>query len=218
MAPLEIVLEVVSKIRHLRNGETVDSMRRLGIVYPVSYGVSIPQLKEISIDYKGNHSLSLALYEQDIRECKILATMIDDPQQVSGEQIDEWSKHFKNIEIVEQTCSNLFWKADASLSRSIEWCLSDDPLLIKAGLIIAMRKATDPQVKDAAFEAYFDLVENLPNEQEFNYTGYAVGALRQIAYRSENLLAKTHATAIRLAESQSAIKAWIGNQLLFEFD
>jgi 3-methyladenine DNA glycosylase AlkD len=216
MPSIETILEIISKIRQHMNGDTANSMRQMGIIYPINYGVSVTDLKTIAIPYAGNHPLALALFEQDIRECKILASIIDDPKQVSGEQIDKWSNDFKNIEIVEQVCSNLFWKADSSLSRSIEWCLGDNPLLIKAGLIIAMRKATDANTKDAVFEPYFEIIENLPDENEMDFTGYAVGALRQIAARNHSLKEKALKTSMNLANSPSAVKAWIGNQLLFE--
>jgi 3-methyladenine DNA glycosylase AlkD len=216
MPPIETILEVISKIRQLRNGDTANSMRQMGIIYPVNYGVSIPDLKAIAKPHAGDHPLALALFEQDIRECKILASIIDDPKLVGGEQIDRWSNDFNNIEIVEQVCSNLFWKVDCSLSRSIEWCLGENPLLIKAGLIIVMRKASDFETKDTVFEPYFEIIENLPDENELDYTGYAVGALRQIAARNEMLREKALKTALNLANSPSAVKAWIGNQLLFE--
>lgn len=216
MPPIETVLEVISKIRQLRNGDTANSMRQMGIIYPVNYGVSIPDLKTIAKPFTGDHPLALALFEQDIRECKIMASIIDDPKQVNGEQVDRWSNDFNNIEIVEQVCSNLFWKVDCSLSRSIEWCLGENPLLIKAGLIIVMRKASDFETKDTVFEPYFEIIENLPDENELDYTGYAVGALRQIAARNEILNEKALKTSLNLANSPSAVKAWIGNQLLFE--
>jgi 3-methyladenine DNA glycosylase AlkD len=89
-------------------------------------------------------------------------------------------------------------------------------LLIKAGLIIVMRKASDFETKDTVFEPYFEIIENLPDENELDYTGYAVGALRQIAARNEMLNEKALKTSLNLANSPSAVKAWIGNQLLFE--
>ncbi len=218
MASVEIVLEIVSKIRQLRNGDTADSMTRMGIIYPINYGVSIPNLKEIAAEYVGNHDLALTLFEQDIRECKILASLIDDPAKVTGEQIDQWSASFTNIEIVEQVCSNFFWRVEYSLSRSIEWCLGNDSLLIKAGLIIVMRCATDKSIKDGIFEPYFEIIENLPEGNEFDYGNYAVGALRQIAKRSDSLKEKARQTSQNLSNSECDVKAWIGNQLIFELE
>lgn len=218
MVPVEIVLEIVSKIRQLRNGDTADSMTRMGIIYPVNYGVSIPNLKQIAAQYVGNHNLAITLFEQDIRECRILASLIDDPAQVTGEQIDQWSAHFTNIEIVEQVCSNLFWRVEYSLPRSIEWCLGNDPLLIKAGLIITMRCAANREINDGVFEPFFEIIEHLPEGDEFDYGNYAVGALRQIAKRSKTFLEKAQQTSYNLSNSHCDVKAWIGNQLLFEFE
>ncbi len=94
----------------------------------------------------GDHELALELFREEIRECKLLATMIDDPELITGEQLDEWANDFTNPEIVEQVCGNLFWRTGYALSRSIEWCLDDDELFQKAGLLIIARKASDPNV------------------------------------------------------------------------
>lgn len=218
MSSIDKVLEVISKIRQFRNGDTVNSMSRMGIVYPINYGVSIPDLKELASQYIGDHDLAITLFEQDVRECKIIASLIDDPKMVTGEQIDQWSAHFTNTEIVEQVCSNLFWRVEYSLSRSIEWCLGSNPLLIKAGLLIAMKSAANKEVSDSIFAPYFEIIENLPEGEEYSYGNSAVSVIRQIAKRSDALRAKAKDTARNLANSENDIKAWIGNQLLFEFE
>ena len=129
-------MDIIAQIKQRMNGAVVESMRESGIVYKVNYGVTIPELQQIAQPYKGNHDLAIQLFEQDIRECKIIATMIDDPAQVTGDQIDNWCEDFDNVEIVEQVCSNLFWKSDFALPRSYEWCIEDDDLMKKAGLLI----------------------------------------------------------------------------------
>ena len=149
MATLEKVLEIKSQIIHRASGEVAENMRMAGIIYKVNYGVPIPELKELAKPYKGDHDLALELYAEDIRECKILASLIADPERLTGEQIDEWAAEFTNPEIVEQVCGNLFWKSEFALSRSIEWCLSNDELLRKAGLLIIALKASDTAIKES---------------------------------------------------------------------
>ena len=110
MTTLEKVLELKAKVKHLMNAEVADAMRREGIIYKVNYGVSIPELKALAKPYLGDHELALELFREEIRECKLLATMIDDPELITGEQLDEWANDFTNPEIVEKVCGNLFWK------------------------------------------------------------------------------------------------------------
>lgn len=216
MANIETILEIKSLIRHRMNGERADSMRREGIVYKVNYGVSIPELHEIAEAYKGDHDLALELYAEDIRECKLLAAMIDDSQKVTGEQIDDWSNDFDNPEIVEQVCSNLFWKSEYAMSRSIEWCIGDDELFQKAGLLIVARRASDKSIKDSIFEPYVGIIENMAEANGDLIKSAATFALREIGKRSPALRSRVAAAAQRMSESDSETAVWIGNQVLFE--
>lgn len=212
----EKAIDIIAQIKQRMNGAVVESMRESGIIYKVSYGVTIPELKEIALPYKGNHDLAIQLFEQDIRECKIIASLIDDPTQVTGDQIDKWCEDFNNIEIVEQVCNNLLWKSDFALPRSYEWCLDDDELMKKAGLLIIGHRAADTTIKDSIFEPYIRIVEELAETEDEIVSNSAIYALRQIAKRSEELNKKVKQAAVRMSESGFGIANWIGNQLLFE--
>jgi 3-methyladenine DNA glycosylase AlkD len=212
----EKVMEVIARVRQRMNGAVVESMRESGIIYKVSYGVTIPELQQIAQPYKGDHDLAIRLFEEDIRECKIIASMIDDPEKVTGDQIDIWSEEFNNPEIVEQLCNNLLWKSDFALPRSFEWCLEEDALLKKAGLLIAGHRASDSNVKDSVFEPYIYIVEDLAETEDELVSNSAIYALREIAKRSESLKDKVMQAADRMSASDFGIATWIGNQLLFE--
>lgn len=216
MTALEKLLEVKSQIMHRANGEVADNMRRAGIIYKVNYGVPIPDLKELSKPYKGDHDLALELYKEDIRECKILASLIAEPEKLTGEQIDEWAAEFTNPEIVEQVCGNLLWKSEYALSRSIEWCLSTDELMRKAGLLIIARKASDTTLKESLLEPYIGIIENMTDDMTDLTQSAAQFALRQIAKRSPSLVAKVMEAASRMTESENELAAWVGNEILFE--
>jgi 3-methyladenine DNA glycosylase AlkD len=208
---------IVEEIKSRRSGPTSDSLTQFGIEYKVNYGVPITELRKIAEPYIGNHPLALELFKQDIRECKIIASIIDDPTQITGEQIDEWAQSFTNIEIVEQVCSNVLWKADCALSRSIQWCLSEDNLLIKAGLLVAAHSATNLQVKDVVFEPYLEIISSLNEDLFANNKNNIEFALRQIANRNQAFRAKVIELAVSLSNANDQHRAWVGDQLLFEF-
>jgi len=209
-------MEIIAQIRQRMNGAVVESMLESGIIYKVNYGVTVPELQQIAQPYKGDHDLAIRLFDEDIRECKIIASMIDDPDKVTGDQIDTWSEEFINQEIVEQLCSNLLWKSDFALPRSFEWCLEEDALLKKAGLLIAGHRASDNSVKDSIFEPYINIVEELAETEDELVSNSAIYALREIAKRSESLKDKVFQAADRMSASDFGIATWIGNQLLFE--
>jgi len=212
----EKVMDIIERIKQRMNGAVVDSMQELGIIYKVNYGVTIPELQQIAQPYKGDHELAIRLFDEDIRECKIIASMVDDPDKVTGDQIDNWSDDFVNIEIVEQVCGNLLWKSDFALPRSFEWCIEDDNLLQKAGLLIAGHRASDKTVNDSIFEPYIDIVENIVETDDELISNSAIFTLREIGKRSEALKEKVLLAAERMSESDFGIAAWIGSQLIFD--
>ncbi len=216
MTTLEKVLEIKLQIMHRMSGEVAENMHLEGIVYKVNYGVTIPELKELAKPYIGDHKLALELFREDIRECKILASLIADPAKLNGEDIDEWASEFTNPEIVEQVCTNLLWKSEYALSRSIEWCLSDDELLRKAGLLIIGRKASDTGIKDSILEPYIGIIENMADDITDTTQSAARFVLREIAKHSPNLAKRVGEAAARITESKNELAAWVGNEILFE--
>ena len=216
MNPSTLVEKLIYEIITRKNGPVSEELSKLGIKYKTNYGVTVPELKSIAEPYVGNHELALELYKHEIRECKLLASMIDDPTKVTGEQIDEWAESFTNVEIVEQVCSNLLWKSDYALSRSIQWCLSNDEFLQRAGLVIAARSASNLKIKNAVFDPYLGIIENLTDNQIAKNKNSVEFALRQIAFRNEGFRRKVLEISTNMTESDSEHRAWIGSQLLFE--
>lgn len=53
----------------------------------------------------------MLLYRQQVRELKLAAAFVDDPQQVTPDQMRLWADGFANTELVEQVVYNLFRKA-----------------------------------------------------------------------------------------------------------
>jgi 3-methyladenine DNA glycosylase AlkD len=207
---------VIREIESHMNGPVSNSLKNYGLGYKLNYGVSIPQLQSIAQQYKGNHELALQLYNREIRECKIIASMIADPEILTGEQIDNWAQSFTNIEIVEQVCSNLLWKSEYALSRSIEWCLSLDELMQRAGLIIAARCARNLEIKNIVFEPYIDIIDNLDENQVATLKSPIEFTLRQLGKRNESFRDKVLTLAQNMVDSENEHRAWIGGQILFE--
>ena len=52
------------------------SMREKGIDYKLNFGIEYPRIKEIAADYPCSHELAQALWKENIRECKIMAGLL----------------------------------------------------------------------------------------------------------------------------------------------
>lgn len=58
-------------------------MAKYGITPERTYGVSIPNLRKIAKEIGTDHKVAQQLWASDIRETRILASMIDDPEMVT---------------------------------------------------------------------------------------------------------------------------------------
>ena len=72
----ERVKEIKQSFRQLMDGRTAQSMRDKGLDYKFNWGASIPMLREKAEEIGKDYDLAIELWKADVRECKILATMI----------------------------------------------------------------------------------------------------------------------------------------------
>jgi 3-methyladenine DNA glycosylase AlkD len=83
-------------------------MRKYGLNYSKSLGVTIVNLRELAKDYSKDHLLAHKLWTKGYRESKILASLLDEPQKVDQQQINRWLDEMDSNELIEQVCMNLF--------------------------------------------------------------------------------------------------------------
>ena len=103
----EQLKDIKTQLRLSMNGAVSQSMREKGLVYKLNFGVEIPRIKMIVEGYEKNHDLAQALWKEDIRECKIMAAMLQPVDTFYPEIADIWVESIRNIEIAELTCMNL---------------------------------------------------------------------------------------------------------------
>jgi 3-methyladenine DNA glycosylase AlkD len=114
-------------------------MAQNGIVYKKNFGVSIPRIKEIAASYSPNHDLAQRLWNLQIRETMIMATLLEPVDTFTSTIATGWVKSFNQIEIAEQTCMNLFCKLSFSNSLCKEWITSDKVWIQITGFMLAAR-------------------------------------------------------------------------------
>lgn len=104
----EQLKDIKTQLRLSMNGVVSQSMREKGLNYKLNFGVELPRIKSIAAAYEKNHELAQTLWKEDIRECKILAGLLQPVETFFPEIADIWVENMPNIEIAELTCMNLF--------------------------------------------------------------------------------------------------------------
>ena len=133
------VKEIKQSFRQMMDGSIATSMRTKGVDYKLNWGVTLPRLKEEAAEIGKNYELAIALWKENVRECKILATMIMPADEVLSEVIDIWMEQTPTQEIAEQAAFNLYQYLPYAPKKAYTWMASENPLYQLCGFHIITR-------------------------------------------------------------------------------
>ena len=133
------VKEIKQSFRQMMDGAVAQSMRNKGVDYKLNWGATLPRLRKKADEIGKNYDLSIALWKEDVRECKILATMVMPADVVLPEVIDIWMEQMPTQEIAEQAAFNLFQYLPYAPEKAYTWMASDKELYQLCGFHILSR-------------------------------------------------------------------------------
>ncbi len=131
--------EIKQSFRQMMDGKVAQSMRDKGLDYHLNWGATLPRLREKADMIGNDYDLAIALWKENIRECKILATMIMPPNEVQPEVIDIWMEQTPTQEIAEQAAFNLYQHLPFAPEKAYTWIASDKELYQLCGFHILSR-------------------------------------------------------------------------------
>ena len=135
----EQLKDIKTQLRLSMNGVVSQSMREKGLNYKLNFGVELPRIKSIAAAYEKNHELAQTLWKEDIRECKILAGLLQPVETFFPEIADIWVENMPNIEIAELTCMNLFQHLPYAPAQSFHWIASEEEYAQICGFLTIAR-------------------------------------------------------------------------------
>lgn len=216
----EIQKQIRTDLRLSMNGVVSQSMREKGMDYKLNFGVDIPRLRKIAQRYQANSELASALWKQETRELKILATLLFPADDFDAEKAEEWAKEIPNQEIREQVCMNLFQKLSYADKLVKNWTNSTDEETRTTGYwLYARLLLTKPDLAAAtdANSLSEKMISDLNSDSYF---------LRLSAQNALKFLGRTHTELSRkilseiqsYRESENPVKNEIYQSLSFEFN
>lgn len=135
----EKLKKIKQSFRLLMNGEVNRSMREKGLNYHLNWGVSLVDLRQMAKGYGKDYELAIELWKENIRECKILATMIMPAERMLPEIVDIWVEQTQEVEIAEQAAFNLYQHLDFAPEIAFRWISSNDAIRQISGYHILSR-------------------------------------------------------------------------------
>lgn len=131
--------DIKRSFRLMMNGAASQSMRERGLDYHLNWGVPFVELRAMARNYGKDYDLAIALWKEDIRECKVLATMVMPPERLLPEVADLWMEQATTQEMAEMLAFNLLQHVSYAPLLAYRWIASDEPLRQIAGYTLLGR-------------------------------------------------------------------------------
>ena len=125
MTTQEQVKEIKQSFRQMMDGAVAHSMRDKGLNYHLNWGATLPRLREKADEIGKNYDLAIALWKENVRECKILATMTMPADKMLPEVVDIWMEQVPSQEIAEQVAFNLWQHLPFAPEKAFQWIASE---------------------------------------------------------------------------------------------
>lgn len=183
----ETLKEIKSKLRLYMNGMISQSMRDKGMDYKLNFGIEYPRIKEIAAEYEPNHDLAQALWKENIRECKIMAGLLQPVDSFYQDIADIWIEDIHYPELAEYTVMNLFQHLPYASEVIFPWMADEREYFQVCGFLLTARLIMQGlQLDDRAEAEFFDQAFTGLESDSLQVRKAAATALRKYGTRSKN--------------------------------
>jgi 3-methyladenine DNA glycosylase AlkD len=210
--------DVLGRLRQLADPSRVEGMARYGIGGADVLGVTVAELRVLARELGRDHDLAAALWASGVHEARILASVVEDPAAVDGEQLDAWAADLDSWDLCDQVCQNLVRHTPHAWAKALEWSARPEPYVRRAGFaVMAGLAVADKRSDDGRFEPFLRAVAERADDDRPIVRKGASWALRQIGKRSPGLRERAVATARELGSGGRGAR-WVAADVLRELE
>jgi 3-methyladenine DNA glycosylase AlkD len=209
---------VLAELRSIADPTQLEGMARFGIRPARALGgITMPTLRAMAQRIGRDHELALELWCSGIHEARILAALVDDPAEVTDDQMERWVADLDSWDVCDQVCCHLFDRTTRADRKALEWSARPEEFVRRAGFaLMACLAVHDKRASDEAFLAFLPAIEARSGDER-NFVKKAVNwALRQIGKRNSALHAAALESAHRIRDSGTPSGRWIASAALRE--
>lgn len=209
--------EIITFLKSHYSEKAIRGQERYGISTHKNYCTPMPAIRKLAKKTGRDHALALRLWDSGIHDARILASIVDDPEQVTSSQMDQWTSDFDSWDVCDQTVSNLFSRTAMAHDKAMKWVKSNKEFVKRAGYVMMAALAVhDKKAPDGAFMPFLTWIMN-GSIDERNFVKKAVNwALRQIGKRNAALHPLAVRTAGEIAKIDSDSARWVASNALAE--
>lgn len=158
------ISQIKLDLRACMNGVASASMRQTED-YRVNFGVELARLECLSADVaddlsvQDKHDLAQALWKEAVRECRIMATMIQPSETFDEEFCDVWMESIHTAEIGQIACLYLFQKLPFISDKALEWIAEESELKQICGFTVFVHLSRKSELNERTLQELADQAE-----------------------------------------------------------
>ena len=209
--------ELIAHLRSLRSPRDIEGQRRFGI-YSNSeqLGIAAPTLRAIARAHRRDHALALELWASAIHDARGLATLIDDPQQITRGQMEQWVRDCDNWAVTD-ALAFVFDRTPFAEEKAHAWSRRKAEFVKRAAFSLMAGMAVHrKELTDDVFLGFLPVIAREATDER-NFVRKAVNwALRAIGKRNPRLKRAAMAEAKKMQRLDSKSARWIAADALRE--
>jgi 3-methyladenine DNA glycosylase AlkD len=213
------VKDVLYKLQSKAQPGQLKAMAKYGMTIEQRLGVSVPDMRKLAKEIGKDHNLALELWRTGVAEARIVAGMIDDPDKLTEEQMEDWVKDINSWDVCDQVCMNLFEKNRLAWKKIVDWSEREEEFVKRTAFsLIACLAWHDKKASDGQFVELLPLIIRGATDER-NFVKKAVNwALRNIGKRNLNLNKAAINTAKKIQRLESKAARWIAADAIKELE
>jgi len=181
------LMAIKQSFRLFMDGTTSRSMAQKGMGYKINWGVPFHELRKMTAPYTPDYELAIELWKENIRECKIMATLIMPPERMSPELADVWTDLPIQQELAEMLAFNLLQHVDFAPTLAYQWMASDrTDRQICAYQLLARLFMRGNEPNERGLDEYFDQVSIALQNENLGVRHAANASLQKLAMLGDN--------------------------------
>lgn len=208
--------QIIREFERLSDVDFAENMKKFGIRYVKSYGLRLPQIRKVAKQCGKNHDLALKLWNHGYHETYLMATLVEESEKVSSEQLNDWVNTFYSWDLVDQACINLLRFIPEARENIFIWCDSDEEFVKRTAFSLIAVLAVHE--KESDFEIYFDVIEEASKDNR-NFVKKSVNwAIRQIGKIDLENNRKALDLAYEILEMDNKASKWVARGAIRELE
>jgi len=126
-------------LRAAMNGPLAQSLREKGLNYRVIFGVEWPRLMTLATEIGKDHTLAQDLWKDDVRECRLLAGLVQPVDTFYPDIADIWLESMRYPEEAQYTVLSLFQHLPYASEKAFVWIADERPMFQLCGFLLMAR-------------------------------------------------------------------------------